>query len=87
MNKRIEELAEQAGLVNTWEGWVSTHQEHAEGVSDEFLERFAELVRQDEREACARLCDDISEGLVGDDVDGAWGAGHCARAIEARGEK
>lgn len=39
-----------------------------------------------ERESCARLCDDLSEGLVGDDVDGAWGAGHCARAIEARGD-
>ena len=54
MNKRVEELAEQAGLVTTWEGWVSTHQEHAEGVSDEFLERFAELVRQDEREQSAQ---------------------------------
>ena len=59
MNKRIEELAEQAGLVTTWEGWVSTHQEHAEGVSDEFLERFAELVRQDEREACAKLVEEV----------------------------
>ena len=61
MNKRIEELAEQAGLVNTWEGWVSTHQEHAEGVSDEFLERFAELVRQDEREANVKLLEDFAK--------------------------
>ena len=61
MNKRIEELAEQAGLVTTWEGWVSTHQEHAEGVSDEFLERFAELVRQDEREANVKLLEDFAK--------------------------
>ena len=61
MNKRIEELAEQAGLVTTWEGWVSTHQEHAEGVSDEFLERFAELVRQDECEANVKLLEDFAK--------------------------
>ena len=72
MNKRIEELAEQAGLVTTWEGWVSTHQEHAEGVSDEFLERFAELVRQDEREANAKLAEN---GLIGHTI---------AKAIRAR---
>ena len=55
MNKRLKEIAEQAGLVTTWEGWVSTHQDHAEGVSDEFLERFAELVRQDEQKPVAWL--------------------------------
>ena len=55
MNERIKELAEQAGLVSTWEGWVSTHKKHAEGVLDEFLERFAELVAADEREACLAI--------------------------------
>ena len=40
-----------------------------------------------EREACARTCDDMSEGLVGDDVSGASGAGYCANAIRARGNK
>jgi len=44
MNERIKELARQAkpspNLI--WE--------------DADLERFAELVRQDEREACAKLC-------------------------------
>jgi hypothetical protein len=43
------------------------------------LYRFAELVRQDEREACAKLCDDW---LVGrDDIC------EVAKAIRARGEK
>ena len=41
------------------------------------LRRFAELVRQDEREACAQLCDDLFHS------DGNW----CAKAIRARGEK
>lgn len=40
-----------------------------------------------EREACARTCDDMSEGLVGDDVSGAIGAGYCANAIRARWQK
>jgi glycerol-3-phosphate dehydrogenase len=70
----VEELAKQAGLVSTWGGWVSTHQKHAEGVSDEFLERFAELVRQDEREACAKLCLEQDE----------YGCGQYAKAIRAR---
>ena len=42
----IKELAEQAGFVV--------------GMSvnaDRQIERFAELVRQDEREACAKLCE------------------------------
>ena len=43
-----------------------------------------DLVRIEEREACARTCDDMSEGLVGDDVSGATGAGYCANAIRAR---
>ena len=51
MNERIKQLAEQAGfekqthLIDSWEC----------GLKE--LERFAELVRQDEREACAKLCD------------------------------
>jgi hypothetical protein len=73
MNERLKELARQAkpspNLI--WE--------------DAELERFAELVRQDERELCARTCDDMSEGLVGDDVSGASGASYCANAIRARG--
>ena len=61
MNERIKELAEQAGLVSTWGGWVSTHQKHAEGVLDEHLERFAELMRQDERKANVKLLEDFAK--------------------------
>jgi len=52
MKERIKELAEQAG------GTVHKAM-HGEAVSflENDLERFAELVRQDEREACAKLCE------------------------------
>lgn len=46
MNERIKELAEQAGFnqMGIWQ-IIGIHEYH---------ERFAELVRQDEREACAK---------------------------------
>jgi hypothetical protein len=51
MNERIKELAEQADITldESFGWWVAY---------DEDLERFAELVRQDEREACAKLCEE-----------------------------
>jgi hypothetical protein len=63
MNKRLKELAEQAGF----------DKHHAE--YDIRIERFAELVRQDEREACAKLCEEQDE----------YGCGQYAKAIRARG--
>ena len=47
----IKELAEQAGFFREFalsQLWLA---------EDEDLERFAELIRADEREACAALCD------------------------------
>ena len=59
MNERIKELAEQAGMH-----YRETSDEFCEankdGVPFEMLERFAELVRQDERDKCAKLLDDFS---------------------------
>jgi hypothetical protein len=49
MNERIKQLAEQAFMV-CLKGADEKHLEQ--------LERFAELVRQDEREACAKLCEE-----------------------------
>jgi len=52
MNKRLKELAVQAGCDEASDyRWVCSHGE---------LERFAELVRQDEREACAKLCEETT---------------------------
>jgi len=53
MNQKIKELAEQAGLaykMSNGKYWIDA------GEVDIHLERFAELVRQDEREECATLC-------------------------------
>jgi len=73
MNERIKELAEQAGIFREFAVtglWLA---------DDEELVRFAELIRADEREACAQVCDDW---LVGrDDIC------EVAKAIRARGEK
>ncbi len=60
MNERIRELAEQAGFDDI--------DEHGVYVVDSFidsrLERFAELIRQDEREACAKVCDDLDDVIM-----------------------
>jgi hypothetical protein len=54
MNERIKELAEQAGfhIAKAFNGigWLWCSDEYP---IDEELERFAELVRQDEAKACA----------------------------------
>jgi hypothetical protein len=71
MNKRLKELSRQAGFKN-W-GY------------DEELERFAELVRQDEREICAKLCEEVGDKAK--DNDGYTIGGYaCAKAIRARKE-
>jgi hypothetical protein len=73
MNKQNLQIAVQAGLQqridNPNEIW---------GYRDD-LQRFAELVRQDEREACAKLCDEWSASF--DEGE------YMAKAIRARAEK
>ena len=57
--KTLSEMAREAGLP---EAWISKN-----GVlSWEQLKRFSKLARADEREACARVCDDWPNGR--DDV-------------------
>ena len=90
----IKELAEQAGMSNTlgcfWQ------------CGDSDLERFAELIRQDERNKCAQdylqdCCDAVTAARVEEreacaklceklDVDYAT-ADRCAFEIRQRGEK
>lgn len=61
-------------------------------VTDVFLEKFAEMVAAEEREACAETCDETrftgycppEYGIARDYYDAA--AEHCAAAIRARGE-
>jgi hypothetical protein len=68
MNERIKELAEQAHMAFGYSGELY-------GATDELIERFAELVRQDEREACAKFFDANDDRLF-------WGS---AAAKEIRG--
>ena len=74
MNERTKELAEQAGL-----NWRFSP------AYEECLERFAELIRADEREACAKLCED-GHFLHEEAPDARWAKG-LAKAIRQRGEK
>ena len=65
--KNVIDMARQAGIDEWWDSgseWRETLDTH--------LELFAELVRADEREACARLAERSESGL------------HCAFAIRAR---
>jgi hypothetical protein len=75
MNERIKQLAEQA--------WGKDHEIF--WFDDDGVKRFAELVRQDEREECARLCFDIADRIMFDNVTGSDGAGYCFHEIRARG--
>ena len=70
----IIEMAEQAGFEILY-GWP-----------DSFYE-FAKLVAQHEREACARVCDDINAKYKWpDDVAERVASQWCADAIRARGK-
>ena len=56
---------------------------HLDGIYQESLERFAALVAAAEREACAKVCEDQTQGKA------EWkeGAIACAAAIRARGQE
>jgi hypothetical protein len=90
VNERIKELAEQAGLLHLWVyGSEPTGSLMIKPVEQQIIEHFAELVRQDEREACAKLCEqtDIVQYISGihtrDDASGTLDK--AAKAIRARG--
>ena len=71
MNEKIKDFAEQAGMewdTHIW-CWLA---------NPPHLEKFAELVRQDEREACAKLCDDV-------DTPDGWSTASLSARIRARG--
>ena len=51
MNERDKELAVQAGFV------AYELEDHTESGYDIRYSRFADLIRADEREACAKLCE------------------------------
>jgi hypothetical protein len=69
--RTIMEMARESGFEGdselTWEGVICTEE----------LEAFAKLVREDEREACAKICDEFCYGNTKILVE---------KAIRARGQ-
>jgi hypothetical protein len=53
-----------------------------EPLTKEMWQRFEDEIRADEREACAKVCDDIDDSHWGCEVKASW----CSREIRARGE-
>jgi hypothetical protein len=51
------------------------------------IERFVKLVRADEREACAKLCDDLAGQVGNKNFIAVDQRQFCAKQIRARGEK
>ena len=73
MNERLKEIVKQARLP-------ACHLSHPVA-----LERFAELVSQDEREACAKLCDDLAMVVGNNNFIAVDQRKFCAKQIRARG--
>ena len=68
MNERDREFARQAWVENDWDGHVDT-------------QKLIRLIRADEREACAKVCEEL--GMA---TNGMYERNHeCATAIRARG--
>ena len=69
--KTVIEMAREAGIdaVQQW---------NSDATAVELIERFAALVRADEREACAKVCDVFQARDVG------MQPAECAGAIRAR---
>jgi hypothetical protein len=67
----IIELVQEAGIVQFNDGFID--------ITKAELDKFANLVSAKEREACAKLCDELHYEV---DVYGA----QCAAAIRARGQ-
>ena len=75
----IIEMAEQAGMTQDGDMWFSFGKGDMD-VEHEHLVAFAKLVAAKEREACAKVCDELQ------DVP-ATEPHHCAEDIRARGER
>ena len=81
MNREdIIRMARESGFEVDEEGEIlESDKWHTQTI---FVERFAALVAAAEREACAALCDKISDD---DGFEGGY-ADNCAKAIRARGQ-
>ena len=78
MNERIKELAAQAEAYADEKSGAF----RGEMFMRCFTEKFAELVRQDEREACALVCTEMGNEQSNQCFYDPW---DCASSIRARG--
>ena len=67
----VIEMAQECNLIGM--------RPHLDGIYSESLVAFAHLVAAKEREACAKVCDEVSEHP-------SLTPQHCAESIRARGE-
>ena len=99
MNERLKELAEQVGATihKAMHGEaISFLENDLERFAELVLQNYAsqimtteereQFIRDDEREACAKLCEDLqlTDLAIRDWADGTY---DCAAAIRARGKK
>ena len=77
----IIRMAQEAGI--TYELVVSGWGQHWIDIPAQF-ERFAALVAEHEREACAKVCEQLAKTLADHK---AIGAEECAASIRARGQE
>ena len=87
--KTVIEMAREAGFHSPVraDGYMGLAYDRREGrETGGSLERFAGLVRADEREACAKVCDRVVMGKDPNDIhsDSQWAALSLAAAIRAR---
>ena len=90
----IFEMARKAGFDSAPNGHVYHPDTNDEHLLDKYLEAFAELVRVDEREACAKVCEEQIKTFLSPQYKtgqplSSFGERHaaasCAKAIRARG--
>jgi hypothetical protein len=74
----IIRMAREAGLLPHPENIV-----YQDPMFEGRIKTFAALVAAAEREACAKVCDDIDAEYEGEDVLATW----CAAAIRVRGQE
>jgi hypothetical protein len=75
------EIAKKSGLSVQCLSWSDSEYFQFSGNEKQFLKAI-EIVIQSEREACAKVCDNIDLEYEGDDVLATW----CSAAIRARGK-
>jgi len=85
MSKTIMEMAREAGMEQDGDNFFSpSHEEIDVHITD--LERFAKLVREDERETCAKVCEQSAQNYYPAIPEASGACTHLADAIRARGQ-